>query len=233
MNQYSSSINKIVSQGLYSTFGWMSVGLFITAITSYFLSMTKFMFYLLHGSIYGSLFQLVIFASQIGLVLAMIFLVNKLSYSLLKFLFIAFTFCTGLSLSVIFLIYDLYSIIGIFFITAGMFMMLWLYGVLTKKDLSPIKGFLIMILAGMFIFQLLNMFFFRAILFDKALSFVAVIVFSFLTAIDIQGIKNKLAAYAYDKDSQNKLGLLGALNMYQNFLSLFLHMLNLLGKRKK
>lgn len=161
MNQYSSSIQKIVSSGLYSTFAWMSVGLFITAIVSFVASMTKFMFYFLHQSVYGFLFQFVIFAAQIALVFAIIKLMNKASYAFLRALFLAFTFCTGLSLSVLFLLYDLHSIIGIFFVTSGMFMALWLYGVSTNKDLTPIKSFVIMILTGVIVFKLLNLFSFE------------------------------------------------------------------------
>lgn len=232
MNQYSSSIQKIISNGLYSTFAWMSLGLFITAIVSFVTSMTKFMFYFLHQSMYGFLFQFIIFASQIGLVFAIFRLMNKASYTILRLLFLAFTFCTGLSLSVLFLVYDLQSIIGVFFVTSGMFMALWLYGVSTNKDLTPIKSFVIMLLAGVLIFKFLNMFFFRIFMFDNLLSLVSIFIFSFLTAADIQDIKNKLASYAYDNESQNKIGLIGALIMYQNFINLFLNMLRLLGKQK-
>lgn len=69
-------------------------------------------------------------------------------------------------------------------------------------------------------------------MFDNFLSFISILIFSFLTAADIQTIKNQLATYAYDVESKNKIGLIGALIMYQNFINLFLNMLRLLGKQK-
>jgi FtsH-binding integral membrane protein len=233
MNQYSPSINKIVSDALYSTFAWMSFGLFITAMVAYVASQTKFMFYFLHASVYGALFQAVIFGSQIGIIIAIVLLMKKASYTTLRALYLAFTGCTGLSLSVIFMLYEFKSIIGIFLITSGMFLSLWLYGATTKRDLSPFKSFFIMLLTGVIIFSLLNSFFFKGIMFQRMLSLISIIIFSFLTAADIQTLKKTLAEFAYDNENQKKLGLLGALTMYQNFINLFLNLLSLFGEQKK
>ena len=231
MNNYSSSIVKVVSQALYKTFMWMAIGLFLTGFTSYYLSSTRYMFYFLHGSMYGSLFRLVLFGSQIGVALALFLGFTRLSYNTLKSLFISFSIISGASLSYIFLLYDLSSIIGIFFITSGMFFGLCIYGLFTKKDLSPFYAFINMVLWGMFIFGLINLFW-RSAAFNSMLNVVGIFVFSFLTAVDIQNIKKMLSEYAFDMQMQKKLSIIGAVIMYQNFLNIFLRLLQLFGKRK-
>jgi FtsH-binding integral membrane protein len=232
MNNYSSSIAQVVSNALYKTFMWMGLGLTITGLTSYFLSVSTFMIYFLNNSIYGSVFRLVILLSQCVLTFALFLGINKFSYSTLISLFLAFSAVTGMSMSVIFLIYELSSIIGIFFITAGMFFALSLYGLLTKKDLSPFYSFTIMFLFGIMAFSFIN-FFVKSVIFSKILLLAGIGIFSLLTAMDIQRLKNIFSQHAYDKEMQQKLSILGAVIMYQNFISLFLRLLSLFGKRKK
>lgn len=231
MNNYSSSIVKVVSQALYRTFMWMSIGLFLTGFTSYYLSSSRYMFYFLHGSMYGSFFRVVLFGSQFAIALGLFLGFVKLSYNTLKSLFIAFSIISGATLSYIFLLYDLSSIIGIFFITAGMFFGLCMYGLLTKKDLSPFYVFINMVFWGMFIFCLINLFW-KSAVFNSMLNVVGIFVFSFLTAMDIQTVKKMLSEYAFDAQMQKKLSIIGAVIMYQNFLNIFLRLLQLFGKRK-
>jgi FtsH-binding integral membrane protein len=231
MKNYSSSISQIVSQALSRTFLWMSLGLMITGLISYFLSNTSFMYYFLNVSMYGRLFRIILLGTQIGLSVALFLGIEKFSYLTLVSLFLSFSAVTGMSLSVLFLIYELSSIIGIFFITSGMFFGLALYGLITKKDFSPLYGFVNMMLWGLIIFSILNIFV-KSILFSNLLCIIGIAVFSLLTIMDIQSIKILLSQYAYDKEMQNKLSILGAAILYQHFLNLFLRLLKLFGKKR-
>lgn len=89
-----------------------------------------------------------------------------------------------------------------------------------------------MVIWGIFIFTIINIFV-QSILFSKLLCIIGIITFALLTVMDIQTIKKALSDYAYDNDMQKKLSILGATILYQHFLSLFLRLLKLLGKRKK
>lgn len=231
MNQYSSSIVKVVSEALYKTFMWVSIGLFLTGITSYLLSNTAYMFYLLHGSLYGSLFRGILIVGQIATSIALFLGFSKFSYSTLKFLFILFSVISGMTLSVIFLIYDLSSILGIFFITSGMFGALCLYGLLTKRDLTPFYTFTSMVLIGLIIFGFINIFI-KSIVFNNILNVIGIFLFSFLVAADIQIIKKALSEYAYDESMKQKLSIIGAVIMYQNFINIFIRLLYLFGKKR-
>lgn len=234
MNNFSSSISKTINTALYRTFLWMSAGLTVTGVLAYLLSMSSFIHYFFDTSIYGFLFKLVIFGAQIGLIFSIVNMQNimKYSYSTLATLFILFSATSGMTLSYIFILYELQSILGVFFIAAGMFLGCSLYGSLTKADLSPFRTFVTMSLIGIIIFSLINMFV-GSVFFSKTLAFLSVGLFALITAMDIQNLKNIYAGFAYDKELQNKLSILGALIMYQNFINIFVNLLRLLGKKKK
>jgi FtsH-binding integral membrane protein len=232
MENYSKTITQTVTASLYKTFGWMSFGIGITAITSFLLSQSSFMGYYLHQSGYGTLFRVLIAIAQIALSFSMFFGFKSFSYRQLKILFSAFSAVTGMSLSAFFFFYEMDSIIGVFFITSGMFAALATYGATTKRDLSGLAIFAVMTLTGIFIFSLINLFI-RSAIFSNILLLIGIPVFALLTAIDIQKIKNKLAELAYDDEMQKKITIIGAVIMYQNFINLFIRLLILLGKRKK
>jgi FtsH-binding integral membrane protein len=232
MKNYSLSISQIVNKALTKTFLWMSLGLAITATTSYFLSTTQFINYFLHASGYGSMFRIIILAMQLILSFSLFFGIEKFSYSTLVSLFLSFSAVTGMNLSILFFVYELSSIISIFLITSGMFLGLGIYGLITKKDFTPLYGFINMIIWGLFIFTIINIFV-QSILFSKLLCIIGIVIFALLTVMDIQNIKKALSDHAYDNEMQKKLSILGATILYQHFLSLFLRLLQLLGKRKK
>lgn len=233
-SNYSSSIAKLVSHALYKTFGWVGAGLAITGVTSYSLSATSFMHYFFNNSFYGMLFRIVIMITQITLCFTLVNINNimKYSYTTLATLFLLFSVTSGMSLAWIFVIYELQSIVGIFFITSGMFLGLSFYGIITKRDLSPMYTFILMTLFGIMIFSIINLFV-GSIFFSKTISFICVAIFSLLTAMDIQKLKNIYAGFAYDTSLQTKLSIFGAVIMYQNFINIFIHLLHLFGKRKK
>jgi FtsH-binding integral membrane protein len=232
MLHYSSNVIKLVNAAINRTFAWMSTGLALTATISFLISQSHFMHYLLNASAYGSILRFSIIAVQFILVIALMAFSEKMSYSSMVATFLAFSGVMGMSLATIFLIYSIESIIGIFFITSGMFASLCIYGLITKRDLGPIGYFAGMVLFGMIIFGLINTFFVKSAAFVNVLSFIGVIVFSALTAYDIQNVKVALAEMAYDTKEQNKMSIKGALMMYLNFINLFLNLLKLFGKKR-
>ena len=145
--------------------------------------------------------------------------------------FIAFSILNGMTMSVFFAVYTTASIALTFFVSAGMFGAMALIGYTTKKDLSSIGGFLIMALIGLIIAGLVNMFL-RSTMFDLIISGLGVILFCGLTAWDMQWIKRALLEAPDMGEASQKIALLGALNLYLDFINLFLYLLRFLGDRR-
>lgn len=136
----------------------------------------------------------------------------------------------GVTLSSIFLVYTMTSITSVFFITAGTFAAMALYGATTKKDLSKFGSLLFMALLGLIIATVVNMFV-RSSGFSLIISYVGVLLFVGLTAWDTNQIKNALQNYAMDlSEGSQKIALLGALNLYLDFINLFLYLLRIFGR---
>ena len=165
--------------------------------------------------------------SPLAIVLAMSFGMNKFSRGTLQIMFWAFAVLMGLSLSTLFLVYTGASIATTFFATAGAFAGLSLWGYTTKKDLSGFGTFLIMGVVGLIIASLINMFLQSSGL-SLAISFLGVLIFAGLTAYDTQKLKN-----IYDQvrgtDMMGKVVIMGALNLYLDFINMFLFLLRFMG----
>lgn len=209
-------------------FGWMFAGLVVSGATAYWVALDEnlYSFILFNSFVFYSLL--------IGEVLLVIFLtglVKKMSANTAIFAFLFYCFVSGLTLSVIFLVYEMSSIGMIFFITAGMFGAMSLYGYYTGKDLTTMGQILLMALFGLIIAMLANFFFNNSML-DYVISFIAVIIFTCLTAYDVQKLK-AISVTAESEGSQGtKRSIIGALDLYLDFVNLFLHLLRLFGRRK-
>lgn len=167
---------------------------------------------------------------EIVLVLILSAAINRLSFSTATLLFILYSVINGVTLSSIFVVYTQGSIASTFFITAGMFGGLALYGSVTKKDLSGMGRFLFMTLIGLIIASIVNIFMHSEMLYWIT-TFVGVLVFTGLTAWDAQKIQ-QMALMADDvNESTQKMALLGALTLYLDFINLFLYLLRIFGKR--
>ena len=136
----------------------------------------------------------------------------------------------GLSLSTIFLVYTHGSIAQVFFISAATFLGMSLYGYTTKADLTSWGSFGIMAVFGIIIAQVVNMFLHSAGM-GFAISVIGVIAFTALTAYDTQKIK-EMYSESWGAESNGKLALMGALNLYLDFINLFLMLLRLMGNRR-
>jgi FtsH-binding integral membrane protein len=139
---------------------------------------------------------------------------------------------TGVTLSSIFLLFTTGSIASVFFITAGTFAALSIYGFVTKKDLSTWSSYLIMGLIGLIIASIVNWFLASEMMY-WIISYVGVAIFIGLTAYDTQKIKQlAYACHMEDEETRNKVALLGAITLYLDFINLFLYILRIFGKRK-
>jgi len=174
--------------------------------------------------------QWLIVLAPLGFVLAMSFGANKMQTTTLQALFWGFSVVMGLSLSTIFLVYTGASIATTFFSTAAAFAGLSLVGYTTKKDLSAMGSFLIMGLIGIIVASLINLFLHSSGL-AMAISILGVLIFAGLTAYDTQKLKEQYA-YVRGTDFAGKAVVLGALNLYLDFINMFLYLLRFMGDRR-
>ncbi len=209
-------------------YGWMFLGLVLTAVTALLFSTNEQMvlgFFknpvLLYGSIIGE-FVLVIAISRA---------IMRLSFPVAAGLFGFYAILNGITLSVILLIYTGSSIASTFFITAFMFGAMSIYGRVTQVDLTRFRGILTMGLIGVIALSLLNLFL-RSSALEWIVTLVGLFVFLGLTAYDMQKLKTYFYSTQGDMVMQNKLGLLGALRLYLDFINLFLMSLRLFGRRR-
>jgi len=216
-----------------SVFSWMGIALGISAITAYvFGTDTSYMSYLINPATHGlSGLGYVVMLAPLGLVLLMGFGINRLSSTALISVFLIYSVLMGMSLSFIFLAYTASSIYTIFISTAGMFGLMALVGYTTKTDLTKLGSLLIMALIGIIIASVINMFVGSSGL-SYIISFVAVIVFTGLTAYDVQKLKEIGSQTEGGTEATTKMSILGALTLYLDFINLFLALLRLFGNRK-
>ena len=175
---------------------------------------------------------LILFLAQFGLIYAITSRINRMSFVTATMLFLLYSVLTGVTLSSIFLVFTMESLASVFFITAGTFAAVSIYGFVTKKDLSTWGSYLMMGLIGLIIASIVNWFLASEILY-WIVSYVGVAIFVGLTAYDTQKIK-ALAneCHMTDGETQNKVALLGAITLYLDFINLFLYILRIFGKRK-
>lgn len=218
---------SVASTLMRSVYYWMAGALAITGLTALLVANNPALLNFLFSSptlVWGLLI------GEIVLVLILSAAINRLSFSTATLLFILYSVINGVTLSSIFVVYTQGSIASTFFITAGMFGGLALYGSVTKKDLSGMGRFLFMTLIGLIIASIVNIFMHSEMLYWIT-TFVGVLVFAGLTAWDAQKIQ-QMALMADDvNESTQKMALLGALTLYLDFINLFLYLLRIFGKR--
>lgn len=219
-----------------NVFSWMFLALAITALMSYvFGTNANLMEYLYSTTAQGgtspTILGWIVFLSPLGFVLLMSFGFQKLSANTLSLLFIVFAILLGMSLSSIFMVYTQQSIFLTFVVTAAMFGLMALVGYTTKTDLTKLGSILMMGLFGIIIAMVINMFLGSAQL-DYIISIIGVIIFTGLTAYDVQMLKRVGMGLEYDNQTTRKLVIIGALRLYLDFINLFLFLLRFLGNRR-
>ena len=212
-------------QYMLRVYNYMAGGLAITGVVAYVAAAYGF-----SQAIVGTpLFWLVLFA-PLGLVLLLSYRLQKMSLGAAQLTFWAYAALVGLSIAGIFLVYTHASIARVFFITAGTFAGMSLYGYTTRRDLSGMGSFMMMGLIGIIIASLVNMFIASSAL-QFAISVIGVVVFVGLTAWDTQQIKEMY----WEGDGEviaGKKAIMGALKLYLDFLNLFILLLQFLGDRR-
>ena len=217
-----------------NVFAYMGAALALTALIAYYFGMSESLVSHLINFETGRPTTLgwgVTFA-PIGFVLIMSFGFNRLSAGALLGLFVVYSMVMGLSLSFIFLMYTAASIYTTFGITAGMFGFMAVLGYTTKTDLTKFGSILMMALVGIIIASIINIFLGNSTL-DLIISILGVLVFTGLTAYDVQKLKNIGSGAEHGAESTNKLAIMGALTLYLDFINLFLFLLRFLGNRRE
>jgi len=215
-----------VTAFLSKVYGWMFLGLMITAGTALFVSSSETLIETFIGN--RILFWILLFA-QLGIVIFLSTRVNHLSAATAAGLFMLYSAMVGLTSSVIFLIYTGASIVSAFMITATMFGALALFGTFTKRSLAGVGQFMFMGLIGLIIASVVNLFWMDSALYF-VISVVGVIVFTGLTAWDAQRLKHM--AVALPDGRVGSYAVVGALSLYLDFINLFFFILRIFGGRR-
>ncbi len=222
-------VGTTVDQGLrrhmLSIYNYMASGVLLSGIVALVFARSGYA-----AQVMGSGLGLVVMLAPLGFVLAMSFGLRKMQTSTLQALFWAFAAVMGLSLSTVLLVYTGASVAGTFFATAAAFAGLSLYGYTTQKDLSIFGTFLIMGVIGLIVASLLNMFLQSPGLY-WAISFLGVLIFAGLTAWDTQRLKREYADVR-GTAMQGKAVIMGALQLYLDFINMFLFLLRFMGDRR-
>ena len=220
----------LIDEGLRAymlrVYNFMGSGLALTGIVAYAVAHTP----ALYSAIFGSPLFWVVVLAPLGMVFFLSARIHKMSASGAQTAFWLFAGLMGLSLASIFVVYTGVSIARVFFITAGTFGAMSLYGYTTQRDLTNWGSFLFMGLIGIIIASIVNMFVGSSAL-HFAISVIGVLVFVGLTAYDTQKIKNEYAEN-YTDEAKSKLAIMGALHLYLDFINLLVMLLHLFGNRR-
>lgn len=214
---------------LSNVFSYMAVALLISGVMAWWWGSTDLV-YSLFSETGHSILGWVVMLSPLAFILLMNFGLNKFSQFMLTVFFLAFATMMGISLSYIFLVYSIGSIGLTFGVTAATFGTMAVLGYTTKTDLTKFGSILLMGLIGIVIASLINMFLGSERM-EYIISIIGVLVFTGLTAYDVQRLKRVGAGVEYGSEAAGKLAIMGAVSLYLNFINLFLFLLRFLGNR--
>ncbi len=215
---------------LAKVFNWMAAGLGVTAITAFLVTHSRTMMQFIFGSpiiFYG------LIIAELGMVLFLSARINRMQASTATIMFLVYSALNGATLSAVLLAYTAASVTSAFLVAGLMFGAMAVYGTVTKKDLSSLGSFMFMGLVGIVIAGLVNIFL-KSTMMDFVISGIGVIVFTGLTAYDVQKIQ-ALGSTGIMNDSAGvirKGAIMGALALYLDFINLFLSLLRLMGDRR-
>ena len=239
-SKVTSAETHVIDEGLRAymlkVYNYMGSALLVTGIVALLtfkfavLSLSPLQFTPLGNSLYSSGLAWVVMLAPLGVVLYMSFGIAKMSAAKAQTVFWIFAALMGLSLSSIFVVYTETSITRVFFITAGTFGAMSIYGYTTKRDLTKFGSFLMMGLIGIIIASVVN-FFMKSTMMYFVISIIGVLIFVGLTAYDTQKIKN-MYMVSDSGEVMGKKAVMGALTLYLDFINLFIMLLRLFGQRR-
>ncbi|MEE9313647.1 MAG: Bax inhibitor-1/YccA family protein [Rhizobiaceae bacterium] len=211
--------------GIYN---YMASAIAITGIAAYGMASWATSNPAVANFLYNSMFKWVIMIAPLAFVMVISFGINKLSKSAATGIFYAFAAVMGVSMSWIFMVFNMPSIVQTFFVTAASFGALSLYGYTTKRSLTGMGSFLMMGLFGIIIASIVNIFLGSGAL-SFAINVIGLLIFAGLTAYDTQRLKNTYEMVAGNAEALAKSSIMGALNLYLNFVNMFMFLLNFMG----
>ena len=218
---------KVKNTFLSRVYGWMTLALVISGVTAFLAATNETIIRLTIGNGFGFL---ILAVAELALVWWLTASIHKISSGAAFFAFILYSVLNGVTLSSVFLVYKIESIFMVFFISAGMFAAMAVYGTVTKSSLSSFGKFFAMALVGIIIASLVN-FLLRSPMLDWFLSIITVVIFTGLTAYDAQKML-AVSGNASDDEMFRKVSVIGALDLYLDFINIFLAMLRLFGRRR-
>ena len=207
---------------------WMTMALAITGFTAYYVATNET---LITALVTNQILFWGLAIGELALVIGLTAAINRLSLTTATLMFVLYSVINGATMSFIFLLYTASSITSVFFITAGTFAAMALFGYFTKTDLTSMGKFLLMALIGIIIATIVNIFT-KSQGLAVILNYLGVLVFVGLTAYDSQKIKQMLQMAPDAGEGAQKIALLGALSLYLDFINLFLYLLRILGSKR-
>lgn len=212
---------------MVKVYQWMTLALAITGLVAYGIAASESLISFIagHMAVYY-----VILIVELIVVFTLAARIDKMSLQSASILFILYSLLNGISLAPIFLVYELGSIASTFFITAGTFLTMSLYGYFTKKDLTKWGNLLFMLLIGLVFATIINLFFQNEV-FYWITTYAGIFIFVGLIAYDTQKLKEMNIIGNEGTDTDRKEAIVGALTLYLDFINLFLYLLRIFGKR--
>ena len=225
---YIESIPTVEADFMQKVYLWMTFALTLTGFVAYRTTQSEFLLELIFNSSFGFIGLILV---ELALVIWISSGIQRMSSNMAIGLFLLYSVLNGMTLSVLLIVYTGASVASTFFITAGMFGAMSIYGYTTKQDLSSWGNLLFMALFGLILASFVNIFLQSSGLY-WLISYIGVLVFVGLTAYDTQKIKQLAAQVIVESEVGRKVAILGALTLYIDFIYMFIFMLRTWGNRR-
>lgn len=219
--------NKGYRNHLIKTYAWMFLGVAITFLTAFYISSSLPILYTIYTNPILSFIFVII---QLGVVITLGARLMNMSSLTAKILFIVYAVLTGITFSVLMITYDLGSIVSAFALASIYFGSLVIIGATTKKDLTGIGTIAYAALLAMIVYSIIA-FFIPALMNNFVYSMIGLVVFAGVTAWDAQKIKDMYVQASYNPELLEKLGIYAALQLYLDFINIFIYILRIIGRR--
>lgn len=224
------SQEQAFSTCLYKVYGWMAIALAISGLTAWKIANSPDMMQKIFGTNSGIVYGIVIV--ELLLVIGLSGFINKLQSGIALLLFFVYAALNGVTCSAIFWVYTKESLTSAFLTTAGTFAACAIFGTVTKRNLSVLGRVLFMGLIGLIIASVVNIWLKNEGM-NLFMTYMGVILFTGLTAYDSWKIRKMFEVYdTSDREMVNKYAVIGALQLYLDFINLFLYILRVMGRKK-
>ncbi len=227
-HSYAPARQNSLSRYTAKTFWWMFIGLAITFMLAMFLERSGYVWYLFAMPFV----PIILLVSELAVVLILSARIHKLSIPMARGMFFLYSALTGVTFAVYFVVYELSSLILVFGATSLYFGVVAAYGYVTKADLSRLRNVLVTGLICLLVFAVLSLFIPFLTAFDRIICLAGIALFMGFTAYDTQKIKRYYYAYQQDQNMLEKCSVIAALQLYLDFINIFIYLLRFMGRRK-